>query len=480
MLRAALALTGAAALLLGCASPGAPHRPVALVAPAALGLANSASTLVTPRWWATLGDATLNRLVEQALQTSPSMAMAQARIARAQSLTELSRSAAGAQARLDADANAQRYSANSLLPPPIAGSVRSSATLQAGLNWSADLYGAKAADLASALGQTRAAQTDAAAAATVLAAQISQAYVGLARLLAQRDLLQRTLAQHQAILALTRERMAAGLDSRVQLTQAEGALPDTRAQLEAIAEQLMRVRRQIALLSGQTPSALDELSPRLDALTLDATPATLGADLLARRPDLVAARWRVESALHDIAVSQTRFYPNINLGAFVGLSALGLDKLLQAGSLQAGLSPALHLPLFDAGRLRAQLGARQAELDLALAQYNAAVVEAVKQAGDAIGSEQSLQRQQREQSDALASAQAAHAVAQQRFGAGLSGYLVVLHSESQLLAQQRQAAELRSGLLGARLTLLQALGGGWNDDTDASVATLHTGAPPQP
>ena len=274
--------------------------------------------------------------------------------------------------------------------------------------------------------------------------------------------------------------MAAGLDSRVQLTQAEGALPDTRAQLEAIAEQLMRVRRQIALLGGQTPSALDELSPRLDALTLDATPATLGADLLARRPDLVAARWRVESALHDIAVSQTRFYPNINLGAFVGLSALGLDKLLQAGSLQAGLSPALHLPLFDAGRLRAQLGARQAELDLALAQYNAAVVEAVKQAGDAIGSEQSLQRQQREQSDALASAQAAHAVAQQRFGAGLSGYLVVLHSESQLLAQQRQAAELRSGLLGARLTLLQALGGGWNDDTDASVATLHTGASPQP
>ena len=186
----------------------------------------------------------------------------------------------------------------------------------------------------------------------------------------------------------------------IQLTQAEGALPDTRAQLEAIAEQLMRVRRQIALLGGQTPSALDELSPRLDALTLDTTPATLGADLLARRPDLVAARWRVESALHDIAVSQTRFYPNINLGAFVGLSALGLDKLLQAGSLQAGLSPALHLPLFDAGRLRAQLGARQAELDLALAQYNAAVVEAVKQAGDAIGSEQSLQRQQREQEHA--------------------------------------------------------------------------------
>lgn len=137
-----------------------------------------------------------------------------------------------------------------------------------------------------------------------------------------------------------------------------------------------------------------------------------------------------------------------------------------------GITPALRLPIFDGGRLRAQLGGRAAELDAAIAQYNGAVLDAVKEAGDAVASIQSLTRQQALQDEAVASAEKAYRFAQERYRAGLGNYLVVLSTESQVLAQRRLAVDLRARQLDTRLVLMKALGGGWTDDT----AVLHTAA----
>ena len=199
-------------------------------------------------------------------------------------------------------------------------------------------------------------------------------------------------------------------------------------------------------------------------------PPQLGADLLGRRPDVVAARWRIEAATQGVAAARGEFYPNINLVAFVGLNALGLDRLFQAGSRQFGVAPALRLPLFDGGRLRAQLGSRQAELDAAIAQYNGAVLDAAREAGDAIASLQSLTRQQAQQDQAAAGAEQAWRLAQERYRAGLGSYLGVLASESQVLAQRRQAVDLQARRLDTHVALMKALGGGWQDDTAALAA----------
>lgn len=475
MLAAALS---AAALLTACATPGASHTPLAPRTPAALGLSDAASMPVAPRWWTTLGDAQLTRLVDQALQAQPSLAVARARVDRARALADLTQAASGPQAVLSAEVTRQRYSENGLVPKPIAGNTRDSGTLQAGLSWSPDFFGQHAAELAAALGQARAAQADAAAAATTLTAQVSRSYVALARLLAQREVATRTLAQRTEIRDLTRQREAAGLDTRVELTQAEGALPDARVQIEALDEQITLARHQIAVLCGQAPGALETLSPRLGQLTLAAVPPTVGADLLGRRPDVVAARWRVEAGTQDVAVARTQFYPNINLTAFVGLNAIGLDQIVQAGSRQLGVTPALHLPLFDGGRLRAQLGGRQADLDGAIAQYNGVLLDATREARDALSSGQSLARQAHDQASALASAQDAHALAQQRYRAGLGSYLVVLAAESQLLAQRRAAVNLQARQLDNHVALMKALGGGWTDDTAAptGLPTPHAAA----
>ena len=459
-----LVLVPVAAMLAACANPGPTHTVAASTTASALGLADAGSAAPAPRWWQALADARLDQLVDQALQGSPGLAVARARVERASALAQVSRAGTSLQATLGADVTRQRYTEHGLVPPPIAGNVRDNATLQTNFSWSPDFLGAHATELAQALGQARAAQADVAAAATALAAQVSRAYVGLARLLAQREVALRTLAQRDESLGLTRQRVQAGLDSKVELTQAEGAMPDARTQIEALNEQITLARRQIALLAALAPDALGDLSPRLDTLVLGNLPVTLGADLLGRRPDVVAARWRVKASTQDVALARVQFYPNINLTAFIGLNALGLGNLLQASSLQYGISPALRLPLFDGGRLRAQLGGRQADLDGAIAQYNGVVLDAVKEAGDALSSEQSLQRQRSEQGAAAASAETAYAISLQRYQAGLGNYLVVLNTETQLLAQRRLAVDLRARQLDTRLALLKALGGGWTDD----------------
>jgi outer membrane protein TolC len=124
-------------------------------------------------------------------------------------------------------------------------------------------------------------------------------------------------------------------------------------------------------------------------------PEQVPADLLGRRADIVAARWRVEAATGDVAAAKAQFYPNINLVAFVGLSTLGLDRLLARGQPQYGIGPAIRLPIFDSGRLRANLSGRTADLDAAIASYNGSVVDAVHDVADQISSTRSLERQLR-------------------------------------------------------------------------------------
>jgi NodT family efflux transporter outer membrane factor (OMF) lipoprotein len=182
--------------------------------------------------------------------------------------------------------------------------------------------------------------------------------------------------------------------------------------------------------------------------------------LLGRRPDVVAQRWRIEAATQDIQEAQARFYPNVSLGAFVGLQSLGLGELLNAGSRVLGIGPAISLPIFDGGRLRANLGARQAEFDAAVEQYNATLVAALHDVVDQLVSLQWLQRQAREQDEALRLAERAYALAQQRYRGQLASYLQVLAAESQLLVQRRGVIETATRQRELRLNLIRALGGG--------------------
>lgn len=461
-----LTLLAGALALAGCASPGPSRTLLPAVDPAKVGLTapteGGAELTAAEGWWKAFGDANLDALVERAVADHPGVQAASARLLRAQAAGRGVDAAGQAQAGLSVDVARQRYTANGLIPAPVAGTVRDTGTIQIGGSWSPDFFGRHHAALAAAVGQELAAEAELAHARQGLATAVVRQYIALARLLAQREVAERAVQLRERTLGLVRSRVRSGLDTQVELRQAEAAVPDARTQRLMLDEQITLARHALAALTQQPPAALDTLSPRLAALQ----PAPLAdgrvsTDLLGRRADIVAARWRVEAAAQNAREARAQFYPDLQISAFVGLSALGLDRVLQFDSRQAGIAPALRLPLFDAGRLRAQLQVRAAEIDAAVAAYNGVVLDAVRESADALASGRAVQAQRDEQARALTGAEQAFDAAQRRYDAGLSNYLTVLSVEQQLLVQRRAAVELKARAFDTQAQLMQSLGGGY-------------------
>jgi NodT family efflux transporter outer membrane factor (OMF) lipoprotein len=458
-----IALTSTIVIALaGCADSSGIVATARPVEPARVGVAAAITAApIAADWWLGFGDHELDGLVEKALAGSPSLRVAQARVARAAANAGVARAAQGPQLNGEVDISRQRITANGIYPAPLAGAILDLGTAQLNGSWQIDFFGRNRAALDAAVGAERAAEADAAAARVLLAVNVARDYVQLARLVEQRDVQRRALTQRDELLSLIRQRYSAGLDTAVELRQGEGALPETRQQIEALDEQIALARHAIAALAALPPDACDTVAPRLAAVRAVPVPGVVPADLLGRRADIVAARWRVESASRDVAAARAQFYPNVNLTAFAGLSSIGLDRLVRAGSEQYGVGPAITLPIFDSGHLRANLSGKTADLDAAIETYNGNVVDAVHDVADQISSARSIERQQREQAEALASAEAAYDVATQRYRAGLATYLTVLNAETNVLAQRRLTVDLRARGLDSQMLLVRALGGGY-------------------
>ena len=452
--------------LAGCADFSGITPKARTVDAAAAGMtAGGTAAPVDAQWWREFGDARLDALMARALDGNPGLRLAQARVARAQSLADVAGAASGPQVSAGVDLTHQRYTANGAVPPPLAGSIRDSGTAQLSGSWEIDFFGKNRAALDAALGATRAAEADAQAARVLLASSVARAWFQLARLNEQIAVAQRTLQQRQETLALVRDRVDAGLDTRMELRQAEGGLPDTRQQIEALQEQATLTRNTLAALTAQPVQAIAVDTPALAQLRAAAVADVIPADLLGRRADIAAARWRVEAATRDVDAARAQFYPNVNLVAFAGFGSIGLGRLLESGSLQWGVGPALRLPVFDSGRLRANLKGKTADLDAAVESYNSAVLDAVHEAADQIASASSIGRQQAQQRAAQEAAEGAYDIAVQRYRAGLGNYLNVLTAEGAVLAQRRLAVDLAARALDARVGLMRALGGGWQPAT---------------
>jgi len=459
--------------LAGCADmsgiqPQAQQRDAASLGLAAGTQASAQASQVDAQWWRALGDAQLNGLVEQAIAGNPNLRVAQARLARAQAVTEVANSAKLPQVNGSLDATRQLYTENGLVPKPLAGSISENGTLRLSASWELDFFGKYQAALDTALGTARAAQADVEAARILLASNVVRNYVQLARIHDQQAVATRTLAQREEQLRLVRDRVDAGLDTRLELKQSEGGLPEARQQLEALDEAAALSKNALAALVGQpslqlTPVALSSVRP----LT---TPTVLPADLLGQRADIAAARFRVEAAGYDIKNAKAQFYPNINLVAFAGLSTIGLGRLLEANSQEWGVGPAIRLPIFEGGRLRANLRGKTADYDAAVETYNATVLDAVRDVADQLASTQSVARQQAQQRQAQEAAEAAYDIAIQRYKAGLGNYLNVLSAENAVLAQRRLAVDLAARAIDSQVGLVRAVGGGYQGDAVTAAA----------
>ncbi len=467
---AVLALAGG--LLSACVLPPKDAPREHALPDSALGLTTATVPVPGAEWWHAYHDPQLDRLVQQALSSNPSLAQAMARVREAQALADVAHAGLLPSVSYDFKDTRQRFSTNDIVPPPFGGGVYWEGQQGVNLNWDLDFWGRQSALVRQARSQTAAVQLDVASARLALAGAVAQAYIDLYRHHALAEVAHRTEEQRLRILDITRKRVEAGLDTNVELREAEGAVP--QAHVEQTQEQaaIALAVHQLAALSGRGADAYAAIHrPQLQIDTALPLPTRLPADLLGRRPDVLAARSRVEAATAGSAAAKAAFYPDVNLAAFAGTSAIGFSNLFRASSGAYGAGPAIHLPLFEAGRLKAGYRGANAEIDDAVASYNQTVLQAVRQAADQISNIDALGNQLGEQQKALDAAEAAYRLAGERYDAGLSSYLTVLNAETQVLSARRQRVDLLSAQAIARVTLLLALGGSFDPKAPAPVQT---------
>jgi NodT family efflux transporter outer membrane factor (OMF) lipoprotein len=419
-------------------------------------------------WWRQFGDAELDRLIATALTASPDLHSALDRVRAAQAAANEADSARLPRIDLAASVTRERLSENDIYPPPLGGAIVNRAQTLATAQWTPDFFGGERARLDAAIGQARAAEADAQAARVLLASDVAQGYFNLARLQAQQRLDATLLDQREHTLRLVQQRVGAGLDTTLAERQAQAEAPQIRVHAAQLDAQIAAQRHALAALLGTVPAATGTLNAQLPPRALPALPTQLPAELLGHRADVVAARWRVESATRDVAAIKTTFYPDINLAAFVGFEAIGLSHWLTAGSNEYGVKPAISLPLFDAGRLRAQLAQHTAQLDLAIDSYNARVLAALREVADQLSSWRALQTGLQQQQTVQHALDAAAALAQTRYQAGLDNYLAVLVAQAAALQQQRNLIDLQAQTCSAEVALIRALGGGYADEQSPS------------
>lgn len=464
-------------MLAGCA--GLPHdKPQLKPREAAdLGLTNTAPVPVAADWWQALGDPQLDRIMADALAGNPSLDEAAARLRMAGSLIASARSGLLPQVSADASAMDQRLSNRYIYPAPLGGSWTWISNAQANLDWSLDLAGRQKELVLAAKVYTHANELQLSAARVALAGNVAQAYVNFARAEAQARIAREFVASRSASLRIVTGRRDAGLGNEFDIASARTLQSEAEQALtRALGARALAVHA-LAALAGRGPDYGANLTT--PTLALDKAlpvPETLPADLLARRADLLAAREQVKLAMAGEKIAKTEFYPNVNLRAFVGAQALGIGSLFTGSALTGGFGPAIHLPIFSGGAIRAQYRQAVAGADIAIAQYNKAVVGAVREAADALSGVETNRADARQQAEILTGLEKTVSLDKVRLQSGLSTNLDVLSAGERLLSARQAQVDLAADGAVKRIQLLIALGGGFTPIPDQNAgATAPAG-----
>lgn len=456
---------GASLALTACAAPDN-RVAVTALAPEALGLTGAPAPLAPGDWWRTLGDPQLDRIMSDALSGSPRLEAALARVREAQAVLSVRQGEAGPQVTLDANEQRTRLSERYIIPPPYGGSTQWQGQAQVNLGWNLDFFGRQADAIAAARDSARATQLDHAAARLALTGAVAQTYVELARAEHLIKLGDATVAQREHSLGLVDVRIRAKLASQLDARAAHTLLAQARQSvLQAQARRTLLVHA-LAELAGRGADYYAGVGPTRVALNNALpVPLTLPADLLSRRPDIAGAQARIEAAAAGRSVARKAFYPNINLTALVGTQALGLGNLFSTEAATYGAGAAIHLPIFDGGKLKADHAAATARLDGAIAAYNGAVTGAVREAADAlarIAAARDELTQQRAATQGLADVTRLNRV---RVESGLQSRLDLIGPDLQLLQSQQAQVNLEADAALAAVQLVVATGGGFTPDT---------------
>jgi multidrug efflux system outer membrane protein len=473
LLSVGLVSLGLAAMLAGCA--GMPSKPKPVVLPTEAPLAGldapGGGAWPSQQWWQRYQDPALDQLIDMGLASSPTLGTAHARLDTARQSVRVAGAANGIQVTAVGDIERQRLSDNGLFPPQLLGFTwYNQADLGLQFSYTFDWWGKQRDLIASAMDQAHAAQADRSAAALVLTSSIADTYFGWqadqARLILARER-ESTVQREGAIAA---DRVRADLDSDDALRSNETALAAAREQIANLEGSAKLRVVALAALIGRSVADLPPLVARPLPQIPAGLPDDVTLDLIARRADITASRWRVEAAEKNLDSARAEFYPDISINALAGLSSIDIGKLLEYGSRVPQAMAAVHLPIFDSGRLKAHYGAVEASINSAVENYRETLVGAARDVATEATSRARLAAQRAQRVIETDAARQLQSSAAARVRQGVVDPRTELTATEALIEQRDALLQLDSAALSADIGLQRALGGGY----DSSPATANS------
>lgn len=414
-------------------------------------------------WWRGYDDKQLDKLIEEALSDSPSLAIARARLALAEAMSQMAGGALKPEVGAFGSVTEQKQSYNNMTPrAALPQGWNDYGSVGLNFNWELDFWGKNRSALAAAVSEQKAREVEVEQVRMMLGTSIAAAYAELAHLYALRDTAGSAVSVRSRTTELMRRRQRQELETLGTVRQAEARQAAAEAQLQMADEAVSLQKNTIAALLGAGPDrGLRIERPSAHISGTFGLPSHLALDLLGRRPDIVAARLRTQAAARQIDQRKAEFYPSVNLMGFVGLNALNLDNLAKAQSSFGAIGPTITLPIFNTERLQGQLRGAHAEYNASVAIYNGTLVNALRQVADVVTSRKALDGQLAALQASVDAARQAHRIASSRYQGQLTTYLDVLAAEDALLSAERALSDAQSRTLILDVALVQALGGGY-------------------
>ena len=460
--------------LCGCALMHERSKPIAEIQPEQIRLADDIHLAregwPSARWWTAYNDPQLDTLIDQALTDAPSMAIAHGRVDQARAQVELVKSGTRLQAAALAAVNRERVSANGFLGPyaftaPLLGTTGpwyTEGIVGVGASYQFDLWGKQRDQINASIGVQNARLAEQAAVELEVSTDVAQLYYGIQTTLQTVDL----LGQAHEIVAATVEAHAArasrGLEPETLTQQARAQQLAIEGQLTEAQSLIRQLREALRALIGAHADMLSTIAQVPLPVSQASLPATLSYELLARRPDLQAMRWYVQASSAQIEAAKAAFYPNFDIKAFFGFAALHTSDLLRHDSQVVDIIPGVSLPIFDGGRLNANLKSATAASSTVIAEYNEAVLNAVRDVAVTGTRLQGLDQEE------LLQTQKVHAVtfvqnsAEAYYQRGLKNKTTALEARLPVITEQIALLDIRGRQMSQEIALVKALGGGYD------------------
>jgi len=422
--------------------------------------AHPSDTALRGDWWTIFGDVDLNKLEEQVDVSNQNLKAAQARFDQARALIKVSQSQKYPTITAGADITGNRDSSTYALATPKTTSSFGNFGLPVDVSYEVDAWGRVRHSIQAARAEAQATAADLETLRLSYHAELAYEYFELRSADAEQRLLDDTVVAYQKALELTENRFEGGVAAGAEVAQAKTQLESTKTQDTDLGVRRAQFEHAVAVLTGKSPAEFS-LPPKA-VVDPPAIPVGLPSQLLERRPDIAAAERRMAEANEQVGIAHAAFFPQIVLGAVLGLEGQSVTDWLNWPSRFWAVGPSVLQTVFDGGRRRATQQASEFNYDATVATYRETALDAFQQVEDNLAALRVLEKETATQRAAVAAAEQSLELSTNRYTGGLVTYLEVVTAQGTALVNERAAVDILRRRMDASVLLIKALGGGWD------------------